>query len=99
MHHEFPHSNTNSPKTQPLTREQRRVMLLLRADRWPDALEMTLRALHKRGLITSDGQDARLTDAGRARLEVKRGRKPGGALLAAREFAAPQLALSLEVRV
>jgi hypothetical protein len=86
-----------SLKTKPLTSEQRRV-LLLRADRQPYAPEVTLRALHRRGLITSDGRDARLTDAGRARLEVKRGRKPGGPTLAAREFAARQLALPLEVR-
>ena len=86
-------------KTKPLTREQRRVMLLLRADRWPNALEVTLRALHKRGLITSDGQDARLTDAGRARLDVKRGRKPGAMTPAARELAARQLALMLEKEI
>ncbi len=86
-----------SRKTQPLTREQRCVLLLLRAGHWPSALEVTLRALHKRGLITSYGQDARLTDAGRARLEVKRGRKPGAPTLAAREFAARQLALPMEV--
>ena len=84
-------------KTQPLTREQRRVLLLLRADRWPNALEVTLRALRKRGLIAGPGQGLRLTDAGRARLEVKRGRKPGEPTLAAREVAARQLALPLEV--
>jgi hypothetical protein len=86
-------------KTQPLTREQRRVLLLLRADdRWPNALEVTLRALQKRGLITGPGEGLRLTDAGRARLEVKRGRKPGGPTLAAREFAARQLPLWMEAQ-
>ena len=84
-------------KTQPLTREQRRALLLLRADRWPNALEVTLRALRKRGLIAGPGQGLRLTDAGRARLEVKRGRKPGGPTRAQREFVARQLALPLEV--
>lgn len=82
-------------KTQRLTREQRRVMLLLHAGAVTIALETVWRALHRRGMITSDGPGAQLTDAGRARLEVKRGRKPGVMTLAQREFAARQLPLPL----
>lgn len=90
-------SDDMNRKTQPLTREQRRVLLLLRADQGPNAPKVTLRSLHRCGLITSDDPGAKLTDAGRARLEVKRGRKLGALTRAQREFAARQLALPLEV--
>ncbi len=85
--------------TAKLSRPQRRALEDLERGATLIATHPTvIAALHKRGLITSDGQDARLTDAGRARLDVKRGRKPGGPTLAAREFAARQLTLPLEVR-
>ena len=88
--------------TAKLSRPQRRAFEDLERGATLAATHPTvITALLKRGLITEHDQGGRheLTDAGRERLRLKRGRKPGTgpAQCAGRAFLARQLALPLEV--
>lgn len=84
--------------TAKLSRPQRRALEDLERGATLAATHPTVTtALLKRGLITSDGQDVRLTDVGLARLHLRRGRKPGPSLRAERASTARQLELPLEV--
>lgn len=85
-----------------LTTPQRIALIMLASGHSPCGTSAkTARALAARGLI-SDGWQivgcnsvliARVTDAGRARLGVKRGRKPGAMTIAHRAFQARQMSL------
>ena len=87
--------------TAKLSRPQRRALEDLERGAMAATHPTVITALLKRGLIAEHDNGARheITDAGRARLHLKRGRKPGAGPVqrAERAFLARQLALPLEV--